>query len=531
MKHFYPIAIFNFVLTLITVIPAKAQCPAGSVSNTPGLYTNGETVCISATVTGDITLNNGSKMVVVSGGKFTGNITARNGSEIIVKKGGEFSPNQANTFSATLTNDGTTQLGASGISLTNGASVTNTGTLTWRAWNQSASVTVTNSACGTMNFNTSINLNNSGSAIVNNGKMNFLSDVTISTGTSVNNRGVLYVKGNFSTNGRIYNQYKMVMLGNTSLSGDSVINLYQMVFKTGFNCDAKIRNEGLFWVGGSLTFNSSAALKMNNANAQLRIAGALMNNIPITSSGMLYVAGAAANNNTIQGISSSQKIQVNQTINNASTNVQLNTSMTAYDTTNYFNTYANPDICPTTLPVELSPLQASYKNKAVQLSWYTVTEANTQAFFIEFSSNGVDFTAAGSIAAAGNSNSRVNYNYTHNTTAGGTLYYRVREVDADGRTTYSNITSVKIAGTVGVATSIYPNPFTEKVNFTITLETSVPVTVALYDANGRMIQKVIKQGQAGSNQVSLNGLNALVPGIYLASITAGNQNVVQKLVK
>ncbi|MFT3822387.1 MAG: T9SS type A sorting domain-containing protein [Chitinophagaceae bacterium] len=536
MKQFYaqPLNyIVNAVLVLITVcigLPTMAQCPVGSTTNGTGNITNGQVTCITTTVSASININNGGQMLIVSGGKYTGNITANQGSSITVNSGGELSPSSFNTFGVALTNNGVTKLPS--LNIGNGASVTNSGTFTWSSFNMNSAITITNTACGYMDFASSVSFNRSGSSIINGGKLNFLSDITTSSGTTINNRGLIYVKGKLDNTGKLYNQYRMVMLGDASLkNGDSVVNLYQMIFKNGFNIEAKIRNEGLFWVGGSVTFNSSAAFKMNNSNAQFRIAGALMNNIAITSAGMLYVAGSVNNNSTIQGISSSQKIQINQNMSNATNNVQVNTSMMAYDSSNYISSYANPDVCSTTLPLELSALQASYKNKAVQLSWYTVSESNTQNFYVEFSTNGVDFTTAGTVKAAGNSNSKINYSYTHTTTANGTLYYRLREVDVDGKTNFSNIAAVKATASADITSSIYPNPFTERINFSITLQTSVPVSVTLYDANGRMIQKVIRQGQSGTNQVSLTGLSSLTPGIYMASITAGEFTTVQKLVK
>ncbi len=102
MKHLYPkLSIGNlliFVLTIIAFQPAAAQCPAGSVSNAAGTYNNGSVVCISSNVSGTITLNNGAKMVVVSGGNFTGDFNGNSGSTIEVKAGSIFKPGNTNNL-------------------------------------------------------------------------------------------------------------------------------------------------------------------------------------------------------------------------------------------------------------------------------------------------------------------------------------------------------------------------------------------------------------------------------------------------
>jgi len=519
--------VFFFIAGIL--MQANAQCPVGSIVNGSGNVTNGKVLCISATVSNSVSLKNGGTMVVVSGGKYTGSLDANSGSTITVNTGGELSPSTANSFSAALTNNGVANL--TNINL-QGGSVTNNGTLTWGSMNLNSSLTLDNSACGTMIFSNSYNFSQNGAAIANNGKLIFNSDLTTSSGTTINNRGSLYVKGNFSSSGLLYNQYKMVVLGsNVAINNaDSVINLFQMIFKSGFIGEGKIRNEGLFWVGGSFEMRNSGRMKMNNTNAQLRVNGSFTNNVPMTSSGSIFVAGAIANNQPMQGISSSLPISLNRTISNGTSNVAINTSMMAYDTTNYTSIYANPAVCNSTLPVELSPLQTTVKNNAVQLNWFTTYESNTQAFFIEYSVNGVDFATVGTVKAAGNSNSKINYSYTHTPGATGSVYYRLRSVDTDGQFKYSNVAIAKTTGTE-VTTTVFPNPFTEKVSFTMSLETPAPVSVALYDASGRLIQKVARQGQSGTNQVTLAGLNGLVPGIYMAHIVAGERITVQKLIK
>ncbi len=539
MRHFNILSI-RFIVRLFLVtaacnagIQASAQCPAGSVSNTGGTYNSGETVCISLPVTSSITLNNGAKMVVINNGAYTGNITANAGSQIIVQNGGTFTPTVANSFAATLTNYGTAQLGTAGLSLASGASIINNGSFNWIAWNQNAALTVTNNACGSMHFTSTTNLNQSGTVLTNKGFLNFASNMTLGNGCTLNNTGQVIFNGSFTALGRVYNQWKISVLNTfNSNSGDSIINLYQMLFRNSITFNNSVRNEGLLWTQGSLTINGAGSVTMNFSNAQLRINGALQNNGTLKGPSQLYVSGSINNNGTISGISNIAPLQVNQNINNGTRQfLFVNTSMTPYDTATYTNTRGFNDICTTTLPVELSPLQAVYRNNATQLSWSTYTEINTQNFYIEFSRNGVDFTTIGSTPAAGNTNSRVNYNYNHNIVTTGTLYYRIREVDIDGKVTYSNIASVRAGSTSNVAINVQPNPFTDKINCNIELSKAGPVTIILYNSNGSIIQRITQQAQAGINRISLNNLSILASGVYMVNITAGEQNFVQKVVK
>src|SRR5690349_5834611 len=122
-------------MVVFTTAAATAQCPAGSTANATGTINNGQITCITTGVSSDITLNNGAKMVIISGGTYAGNISTNNGSTIEIQTGGQFNPNQANTFSAAVTNNGTVTI--NNISLSNGASFVNNGTFNWNSnWNQ-----------------------------------------------------------------------------------------------------------------------------------------------------------------------------------------------------------------------------------------------------------------------------------------------------------------------------------------------------------------------------------------------------------
>ncbi|MFT3822386.1 MAG: T9SS type A sorting domain-containing protein [Chitinophagaceae bacterium] len=516
---------------LLANLNTTAQCPVGSAMNASGNYTSGQTVCITTMSNVPIALNSGATMVVISGGNYVGSVAAFSGSTITVQSGGQFAPPAA-TIAGVLTNNGTATISSAAVGIAAGASITNNNIMNWSAWTPSGAFSLTNGGCGTMNFNSSTGISQSGTVIDNQGIMKFNASTTISNGSTLNNSGEVYFNASFTTTGRIYNRWKMVMGASTTINtGDSIINLYQMTFKNAANFNTNVRNEGLMWMQNSCTFNASSSFRMNYTGAQLRVTNTLNNNIALTGAGMLYAGGTVNNNSSLNGISALAPLVVNKTISGTKNNVTVNTSMTAYDTTTFTATpLAFHSSCLTTLPVELSLLQASYKNNATALSWHTVTEANSQTFFIEFSRNGVDFTTVGSIPAAGNSNSRIDYNYTHNTTATGTLYYRLREVDIDGKATYSNIASVK-ANAATVVINIVPNPFTDKLNLFIDLPKAEPITIILYNTGGSMVQRINQPGQRGNNNVTLNGLGSLPSGVYMISVTAGDQHIVQKLVK
>jgi hypothetical protein len=526
----------RWLLVILWVVlstrPVTAQCPAGSISNAAGSYTNGQTVCISTAFSGAITLTNGATMVIVSGGNYTGNITTNQGSVIQIQTGGKFAPSQANTFSADLTNNGTVVM--NNVSLSSGAAITNTGSFTWASsWNQNAALTVSNTACGTMTFSTSANVG-SGAIINNNGVLNFTQDLNTNSGTTINNRGTVTVNGTFTSTGLFYNQNKAVFTNgifNTGNTSDSIVNLGSMTFSGSVTGSTGIRNEGLFYVGGSYSINGND-FRINNSNAQLRVNGGLSNNGNIQGNGSLYVAGSVSNNQQIKGnnASAGQKLTVNQSMPGSTSNLIVNGALVAADPNSYTPTMSNPASC-SVLAEKLSGLQAVYNNGRVQLNWLAYAQANARAFIIEYSLDGRSFAEAGELAAAIPDDVTTAYSFVHSPGVTGTVYYRVRETDLDGNNFYTNMVVVKTGNTLTASTAVFPNPFKDILQISMQLEKAGVIQVALFDASGRLVKKVQQAGLLGRNTIVMSNLTALLPGVYLVQIKADKNSSFQKLIK
>lgn len=540
MKHLYPkfsiSSLLIFVLTIIT-FQATAQCPAGSVSNTAGTYNSGSVVCISSNVSGSITLNSGAKMVVVSGGNFTGDFNGNSGSTIQVKAGGTFKPGNANNLASAITVDknGTAIFGTGGLTLGSGFSISNFGTVTWSGSPTiTNNATVTNTSCGGMSFSQNLTLQN-GATLNNSGILTIQSALTTAAGSTIDNRGRFTVKGDFAPLGYFKNQWQALFLGNNNnlnSGADSIINLYTFVFKNAVNGVMKVRNEGLLWFGGSLQLGNGSGIKMVRTNAQVRVSGAFTNNAAISGNGKLYVAGGFANNGALTGKSGSEKLFLNQNIGTGTTNTQFNAAMAADDTTGYAGGAGNPDVsCATLLPMVVSSFKGNYYDNAVNLTWYTLTEINGKKFDVEYSTDGISFTKAAEVAAKGNSVERINYQFRFTKITGTTLYFRLMMTDLDGRTEYSNMIMVKTGAAQQITASIYPNPFVEKLEVSLVLAKTSPVTVKLMDMNGRTVKTQVFTAQPGNNKWTLTGLSELNKGLFVVEVSAGKEKWMQKVLR
>ncbi len=103
----------------------------------------------------------------------------------------------------------------------------------------------------------------------------------------------------------------------------------------------------------------------------------------------------------------------------------------------------------------LLPLQATVTGKAVLLNWISNKKENNDYFLIERSQNAIDWESIGRVNDIGINQIERKYKFFDSDAPSGRLYYRLKQVDFDGRISYSNTVSVFL----NIADfQIYPNP-------------------------------------------------------------------------
>jgi hypothetical protein len=233
----------------------------------------------------------------------------------------------------------------------------------------------------------------------------------------------------------------------------------------------------------------------------------------------------------VQGLNSGQKLKLNVAPAGGTITNTTITTVTAMDTTTFGGGNGNPAVCTMLLPMEVTALKASYRDDAVMLTWATLTELNGKNFVVEYSTDGIVFTVAGEVAAKGNSTARMEYSYLFTKITSSTLYFRLKMVDVDGEAEYTNMVLVKTGATQAMTAGVYPNPFTEKVEVTLSISKSAAVAIKLFDMNGRMVKSLLCNGQSGSNKFVLTGLNGLNPGLYVLEVSTGEEKWMQKVIR
>lgn len=161
------------------------------------------------------------------------------------------------------------------------------------------------------------------------------------------------------------------------------------------------------------------------------------------------------------------------------------------------------------LPLTLISFTAKKQGTTTLLEWATASEQNTRTFIIEWSRNGSQWEPIGQTAAAGNSSSVRQYQYQHLNPVKGVNYYRLRQVDADERTTYSRVVAVSF--THETAITVFPNP----VSGTLYLSNVKPGSIiSIYGTDGKRVNRITAQTE--NVQADLGRLSG---GIYVVAVT------------
>jgi hypothetical protein len=188
------------------------------------------------------------------------------------------------------------------------------------------------------------------------------------------------------------------------------------------------------------------------------------------------------------------------------------------------------------LPVTISSFTAERKGSTNLLQWITSTEANNLGFEIERSADGRNFTKVGYVASSatnGNSTQPISYNFTDALPLTGNNYYRLKQIDKDGKTSYSNIALVK--GNFGkelTLTAVYPNPATTTLNVLMNAPAFSKTQIVVTDLAGKVLNTYNYQLNAGDNTLSVN-VAALPSGTYLIKAICDNgcESAVKKFFK
>jgi hypothetical protein len=182
------------------------------------------------------------------------------------------------------------------------------------------------------------------------------------------------------------------------------------------------------------------------------------------------------------------------------------------------------------LPVELVDFTAKKANEVVDLFWNTASELNSEGFYIQRSIDGDRWEDLGFVEGQGTSYLNNSYKYTDVRPNIGMNYYRLKQIDFDGRSEYSEVVSVEMSqnNNDNQHIRLFPNPTKDIANLSIDIEQEGDGLILIYDVTGKVVKtQPIALGGIFTTTIEVSDLTS---GIYTLSVEAGQSRWQQRLV-
>tara|TARA_B100000745_G_C20094369_1_gene374152 strand:- start:98 stop:1069 length:972 start_codon:yes stop_codon:yes gene_type:complete len=174
------------------------------------------------------------------------------------------------------------------------------------------------------------------------------------------------------------------------------------------------------------------------------------------------------------------------------------------------------------LPVELIYFNAVQKNQRINLNWATASELNNDYFTIEKSTDGIQFDQIQTVLGAGTTYNTTQYSAYDEANNINTVYYRLKQTDYDGTTSYSPIVVVRSEALSTTKISVYPNP---NIDAKVTVRIGQGYhnkSITILGANGQQVAQVTP-----TSEHTL--LPALPRGFYFIHVTDASHGEVETM--
>ena len=189
-----------------------------------------------------------------------------------------------------------------------------------------------------------------------------------------------------------------------------------------------------------------------------------------------------------------------------------------------------------TLPVSLVDFNGSKSGAVNLLDWTTVSETNNTGFELERSADGIRFSKLAFVASKapnGNSTRSITYNFTDVAPLAANGWYRLKQIDKDGRSAYSKTVLIQRSrGVGGLITGIYPNPASQELNVVVVPPVAGALRLMISDVTGKLVMQVPVSNAVNGNAVKIS-VQQLAAGAYTikAVCSDGCEGAVYKFIK
>ena len=181
---------------------------------------------------------------------------------------------------------------------------------------------------------------------------------------------------------------------------------------------------------------------------------------------------------------------------------------------------SHPDV----LPVQLISYTAKSQEGRAILEWNTASEANNKMFIVSHSIDGRNFIELGTVAANGNSATAHYYTYYHDIPSKGLNYYRLEQVDLDGRKQILGIRTVRFENNHII--KVYPNPTKDNIN--LSFKQSLYRSLVITNVAGKVLRQL--PVESGSSMMTINIVD-LPAGVYFLILSGNDEKHSAQVIK
>lgn len=190
----------------------------------------------------------------------------------------------------------------------------------------------------------------------------------------------------------------------------------------------------------------------------------------------------------------------------------IGNSQFPFDSARYFTIGSNNTN--TSFPVKFSNLSANAENGMVHLNWSTYFEQNNDFFSVERRSIESQWKILDEIKSKGNSNTVSKYLFNDFTSMTGSIFYRIKQTDFDGKYTYSNVVNLKTTANEGIY--IYPSISNDKI--IIQSKINDHTSIKIVNETGQEFTRKVNISPQSDELTSID-ISNLSPGTYFVVLS------------
>lgn len=531
------VASMLFLLLRPATVTTTSYCTSctttiSSVSTATINPTSGDVICITASgdFRGIIRRNSSSgngEVVICNEGKITGATLEFNRGENTIHNYGTMSPSAFSFNSGTSENEITNYAGATATFSTFSLSRNNTQFDNYGTFNSGSFILSSGSDFhnkpGAVANTERVEIN-SNCEWENEGSWTVSGNFQVNSNAEADNEGTLSISGFLENNNEFSSDGSLSIGGNLNMNGSSSTELSGTV-TVGGNVEAnkELTQVGSMTISGNLNVNGSGRLDVrgfiavgNNFTNNGQISG------PATSTGSygrINVAAVSTQNGSGRLLQNIDVCDAGFPVNG----LDVNTGSKASSVTHCLNAPAG------SLPVEWGSVDAKGAANGVTITWSTLKELNNDHFTVERSQDARIFQPVTEVPGAGNTQSASNYEAVDPRPPVGTVYYRIRQTDFDGQTSFSSMVEFSWSAPE-FSISFSPNPVTDQGALRVTADQNGSATVRVLDINGREVSRQDINLFAGENSFDF-ATSSWSPGVYIMEVRRHAQGVRPSTIK